>query len=129
VIDVKRLRQDPDGSRAALARRLDPKVDAAVEGILALDRRRRDLLVRVESLKAERNTQSDEVARRRKAGEDAVALLAGLKASGEEVKSLDAEVRAVDAALEATLLDVPNFLQPDVPDGDVSHNRVVRTWG
>jgi seryl-tRNA synthetase len=129
VIDVKRLRQDPDGSRAALARRLDPKVDAAVEGILALDRRRRDLLVRVEALKAERNTQSDEVARRKKAGQDAAALLAGLKASGEEVKSLDAEVRAVDAALEATLLDVPNFLQPDVPDGDVSHNRVVRTWG
>ncbi len=129
MIDVKRLRQDPDGSRAALARRLDPKVDAAVEGILALDRRRRDLLVRVEALKAERNTQSDEVARRKKAGQDAAALLAGLKASGEEVKSLDAEVRAVDAALEATLLDVPNFLQPDVPDGDVSHNRVVRTWG
>jgi len=46
-----------------------------------------------------------------------------------ELKALDAEVREVDAALEATLLDVPNFLQPDVPDGDVSHNRVVRTWG
>jgi len=129
VIDVKRLRQDPEGSRAALARRLDPKVDAAVDRILALDRRRRDLLVRVEARKAERNAQSDEVARRKKAGEDAAALLAGLKASGEEVKALDAEVREVDAALEATLLDVPNFLQPDVPDGDVSHNRVVRTWG
>jgi seryl-tRNA synthetase len=129
VIDVKRLRQDPEGSRAALARRLDPKVDAAVDRILALDRRRRELLVRVEALKAERNAQSDEVARRKKAGADAAALLAGLKASGEAVKALDVEVREVDAALEATLLEVPNFLQPDVPDGDVSHNRVVRTWG
>ena len=129
MIDVKRLRQDPDGGRAALGRRLDSKVDAAVDRILALDRRRRDLLVRVEALKAERNAQSDEVARRKKAGEDAAALLAGLKASGEEVKALDLEVREVDAALEAMLLDVPNFLQPDVPDGDVTHNRVVRTWG
>jgi seryl-tRNA synthetase len=129
VIDVKRLRQDPDGGRAALARRLDPKVDAAVDRILALDRRRRELLVRVEALKAERNAQSDEVARRKKAGEDAAALLAGLKASGEEVKALDLEVREVDASLEAMLLDVPNFLQADVPDGDVTHNRVVRSWG
>ena len=55
MIDVKRLRQDPEGSRAALARRLDPRVDAAVDRILALDRRRRELLVRVEALKAERN--------------------------------------------------------------------------
>ena len=69
------------------------------------------------------------MARRKKAGEDAAALLAGLKASGEAVKALDVEVREVDAALEAALLDVPNFLPPDVPDGDVTHNRVVRTWG
>jgi seryl-tRNA synthetase len=129
VIDVKRLRQDPDGSRAALARRLDPKVDAAVDRILALDRRRRDLLVRVEALKAERNAKSDEVARRKKAGEDAAALLAGLKTSGEEVKALDVEVREVDAALEGALLDVPNFLQADVPDGDATQSKVVRTWG
>jgi seryl-tRNA synthetase len=129
VIDVKRLRQDPEGSRAALARRLDAKVDAAVDRIIALDQRRRELLVRTEALKAQRNTQSDEVARRKKAGEDAAALLAGLKASGDEVKQLDVQVREVDAQLEATLLEVPNVPQPDVPDGDASQNRVLRTWG
>ena len=129
MIDVKRLRQDPDGSRAALARRLDAKVDAAVDRILALDRRRRELLVRTEALKAQRNAQSDEVARRKKAGEDASALLADLKASGDEVKQLDVQVREVDAALEGTLLEVPNILQTDVPDGDATQNRIVRSWG
>ncbi|MFL5519906.1 MAG: aminoacyl--tRNA ligase-related protein, partial [Gemmatimonadales bacterium] len=129
MIDVKRLRQDPDGSRAALARRLDAKVDAAVDRILALDQRRRALLVRTEALKAQRNAQSDEVARRKKAGEDAAALLAELKASGDEVKQLDVQVREVDAALEGTLLEVPNILQTDVPDGDATQNRVVRSWG
>lgn len=129
MIDVKRLRQDPDGSRAALARRLDAKVDAAVDHILALDRRRRELLVRTEALKAQRNAQSDEVARRKKAGEDAAALLAELKASGEEVKQLDVLVREVDAELEGTLLEVPNIVQADVPDGDATQNRIVRSWG
>lgn len=129
MIDVKRLRQDPQGCRAALGRRLDPRVDAAVDRIVELDRRRRELLVRTEALKAERNAQSDEVARRRKAGGEAAELMTALKASGELVKRLDAEVREVDEALEQALLDVPNFLQPDVPDGDASANAVVRTWG
>ena len=129
MIDVRRLRQDPEGSRAALARRLDPKADAAVDRILALDQRRRELLVRTEAIKARRNAQSDEVARRKKAGEDAVALLVGLKASGDEVKQLDAQVREVDVQLEGALLELPNFLQPDVPDGDASRNAVVRSWG
>ena len=55
MIDLKRLRQDPDGSRAALLRRCDPSVAALLDGILELDRQRRELLVRVEALKAERN--------------------------------------------------------------------------
>ena len=49
--------------RASLMRRGDPSLNATLDSMLELDRRRRDLLVRVESLKAERNASSDEVAR------------------------------------------------------------------
>lgn len=129
MIDVKRLRHDPDGSRAALARRLDPSVDQAVDRVLELDVRRRELLTRVEVLKAERNAASDEVARRKKAREPADDLLGQLKASGDTVKALDAEIRAVEAALEAEVLILPNFVLESVPDGDATANRVVRTWG
>jgi seryl-tRNA synthetase len=129
MIDLKRLRQDPDGVRAALRRRLDPATESGVDGLLALDRRRRELLVRVETLKAERNTASEEVARRKKAGEPADALLATLKGSGEAVKTLDAEVREIDQQLDALLLLLPNLPHPDVPDGDASQNRVLRSWG
>ncbi len=129
MIDVKRLRQDPEGSRALLARRLDPATDALLERIVALDRNRRELLVRAESLKAERNAANEEVARLKKAKEDATELLARLKVSGEEVKALDAELRAVDEALDAELLSVPNFLHESVPDGPAEKNVVVRSWG
>lgn len=129
MLDIKRLRQDPDGVRAALARRRDPALVATVDELLALDARRRERLTAVETLKAERNAANEEVARRKKAGAPADDLLASLKASGERVKALDAEVREVDAALEAILLRVPNTPLPEVPDGDASANRVVRTWG
>ena len=68
MIDLKRLRQDPEGSRASLLRRRDPSVGPLLDDILALDRERRERLVRVEALKAERNAASQEVARRKRAG-------------------------------------------------------------
>ncbi len=129
MIDVKRLRQDPEGTRAALARRLDPSLGTAVDRLLEMDRRRRDLLVRVEAKKAERNAASEEVARRKKAKEPADDLLASLKASGEEVKTLDADVREVEAALDGLLLTIPNLPLPEVPEGGETEARTVRTWG
>ena len=115
--------------RTALARRGDAALDRIVGHLLELDVRRRELLTTVETLKAERNAMSDEVARRMKAKEPADDLLATLKASGERVKLLDAEVKGVDEELERELMVVPNLPLPEVPDGDASHNRVVRTWG
>ena len=129
MIDLKRLRQDPEGFRAALRRRLDLGVDAQVDGVLALDRRRRELLTRVETLKADRNRASEEVARLKKEKQSADHLMGRLKAAAEEVKTLDAEVKAVDTELDGLLLILPNPPLDSVPDGDASANRVLRTWG
>jgi seryl-tRNA synthetase len=129
VIDLKRLRQDPDGSRVSLLRRLDPSVGPVLDAILELDRQRRELLVQSESLKAERNAATEEVARRKRAKEPADELMARLKASGEEVKALDARLRDIEAALEQRTLALPNFPAAEIPDGDATANRVVRTWG
>ena len=129
MIDLKRLRQDPEGSRASLLRRLDGSVAEAVDALLALDRERRELLVRVEGLKAERNTATEEVARRKRAGEPADELMARLKRSGEDVKSLDARLRELEAELDRRAMSLPNFPADGTPDGDAAANRVVRTWG
>ncbi len=129
MIDVKRLRQDPVASRASLMRRGDPSLGPTLDAMLELDRRRRDLLVRVETLKAERNAASDEVARRKRAGESADDLMERLKASGEEVRVLDLELREIESALDERALSVPNFPVDQVPEGDASANRLVRAWG
>jgi len=129
MIDLRRLRQDADASRASLARRLDPGLAGQVDRVLELDRRYRESLVRFEALRAERKAASEEVARCKKAGRPADDLLARLKASGEEEKALDAAVRAGEAEVTRELSLLPNFLLDEVPDGDVTANRVVRTWG
>lgn len=129
MIDLKRLRQDPAGSRASLMRRGDPSIAATIDAILELDRQRRDLLVRAERLKAERNAASEEVAQRKRAGEPVEDLMERLKASGEEVKMLDARLREIEATLEGLGLTLPNFLDERVPDGSATANRLVRSWG
>jgi len=129
MIDLKRLRQDPDAGRAGLARRLDPSLDQQVARVLGLDQLHRERLARFEALRAERKAASEEVARRKKNKEPADDLLGRLKASGEEEKVLEAQVRKSEAELSAELLYLPNFLLDEVPDGDASANRVARTWG
>ncbi len=129
MIDVRRVRHDPDAARAALARRLDRGALDQLGHVIALDRRRRAGLAQVEQLQAARNAQSDEVARRKKAKEPADELLAVLKASGEQVHQLEADLKDVEALLNEHLLNVPNFLLDRVPDGEADANRVVRTWG
>jgi seryl-tRNA synthetase len=129
VIDLRRLRQDPQGVRAQLARRLDPAIDELLDQLLALDARRREVLVRAEALKAERNEATAEVARRKRAREPADELMAALKESGETVKALDAELRDIETVLEQRALEVPNLPLAACPDGDATANRVVRTWG
>ncbi|MFI5209135.1 MAG: serine--tRNA ligase [Gemmatimonadales bacterium] len=129
MIDIRLLRQEPEATRASLARRLDPSLSGVLDRLTVLDTRRREIIGRVETLKAERNSASEAVARLKKAGQSAEAEMARLKASGEEVKALDAELRGVETELAGALLTVPNLPLPGVPDGDAAGNKVVRSWG
>jgi seryl-tRNA synthetase len=128
MLDIRMIRESSATVRAALERRdlaLGPRVDEAA----ALDRRRRDLLVEVERLKAERNERSAEVARRKKAREDAVELIESLKGVSDRIKALDDQLRQVDADLDERLLQLPNVPLPEIPTGGADAHRVVRTWG
>jgi seryl-tRNA synthetase len=129
VIDVRLLRQDPVAVRASLLRRGDPALGDAVDAVLQLDRRWRDAVTEVEGLKSERNTQNEEVARRKRAKQPAEELLAALKLSAERVKALDAETRGLASELHDALLQLPNLPHAAAPTGGAEANRVTRRWG
>ena len=129
MIDLRRLRQDAETGRANLARRLDGGLAGQVDRVLELDRRHREALARFETLRAERKAASEEVGRLKKAGQAADELLTRLKVSGEEEKALDAAAREAGEAVTRELSLLPNFVLDEVPDGDATANRVVRSWG
>src|SRR5215472_10827003 len=96
----------------------------------ALDQERRERITSTEKLKAERNKASDEIARRKKAGQDASSLLAEMKRVSEEIKLADERIAELDQRLADFMLTVPNRPHGTVPVGrDVSANVEVRRWG
>ena len=96
----------------------------------ALDRKRRELVTATEQRKAERNRASEEIARRKRAGEKADDLLAAMKAASEEIKRGDEEIARLDPQLQDFMLSIPNLPHSSVPQGhDAKCNVEVRRWG
>lgn len=127
MLDINLIREQPEIVRDALARRqMDPGV---VEEILALDLRRRSLLVEVESLKAERNAVSREIGKCKDPAERQGKIDA-MRTVGDRISELDEQVRQVDEQLTNQTASIPNIPRVDTPLGKDDHdNQVVRTMG
>jgi seryl-tRNA synthetase len=81
-------------------------------------------------LKAQRNQASEQIARLKKAGQDASALLAGMKQVSEEIKQADERIAQLDESLREFMLNVPNIPHSSVPVGAGSRDNVeARRWG
>jgi len=129
MLDLHHLRDHVADVTRSLRRR-GGGADTALETILDLDRRRRDLLVQVEALKKERNEQSRRIGGVVKSGGDAEPLKARVREIGDEIARLDATLAETEAELDRTAAEVPNAPHPSVPDGaGPDDNRVVRSWG
>jgi seryl-tRNA synthetase len=111
-----------------MARNRGIQLDLA--GFRELDRQRRECITTAERLKAERNKASEEIARLKKSGQDAAALLAEMKRVAAEIASQDTQVAEFDARLRDFMLTVPNVPHESVPVGHASaDNLEVRRWG
>ena len=125
--DVKFLRQNRERVEAGIALK-GMTVDLAK--FYAIEERRLAMLHETEMLKARRNASSEEIARKKKAGEDAAADIAAMREVGERIKELDAELRALEQESETLAAWIPNLPHASVPPGrDSSQNQLVRTWG
>lgn len=130
MLDLRRIRSDPDAVKAALARRGDD--GSSVDEVLRLDTERRALAGERDDLRARVNAISKEVGALFRDGkkDEATALQAESKAAGEREKALDAQVTALDEQLRDRLLRMPNEPSPDAPDGaSEADNPVLRTEG
>jgi seryl-tRNA synthetase len=99
------------------------------DGFRLLDRERRESITAGERLKAERNRAGEEIARRKRSGENADALLAEMKRVSEEIKLADERIAALEERLQQFMLSVPNLPDASVPVGDAHANVEIRRWG
>jgi seryl-tRNA synthetase len=114
MIDLRSIRDDPGPAREALARR---GAAEALDELLALDVRRRELLPEVERRRARQNQASDEIAQKKRAGEDAGQVIEGMKAVSAELKTLQAELAEVEEERDRLAATLPNLPHPDAPEG------------
>jgi seryl-tRNA synthetase len=126
VLDLKRMREDPDGVRAALARR-DPGLGRVVEEVLVKDREWRAATTSAENLRAEQRDQSERLAAAKKAGEDVAEELAQMKQMSAQVKDLNERARVAQEQLHAALALLPNLPDPSAAPGP--DDEVVREVG
>ncbi len=129
MLDTRQLRADSEAARAALERRGDPELPRLLDRTLALDVSRREIIGEVEELKARRNRVSREVGERKRRQEDAGPLIEEMQGVGERIRQLDGRLSEVEAALEASLLEMPNLPLTRVPSGGAEDYEVVAEWG
>ena len=128
MLDIKRIREDFEGVKAAVERRC--KGDFGIGTVKELDEKRREILAEVEQMKNKQNTVSKEIPKMKKAGEDTTAIMAEMKELSAAIKKLDGELSQVEADLKDALLNVPNTPNPEVQLGeDDSDNVEIRKFG
>lgn len=129
MIDVRLLRTDFDGVRAALARRGDDAILSSLDRARDLDVRSREIIAERDDLRAKVKSISKDVGMLRRDGkvDEAEALQADSRALGEREQTLDAEYAQVADALRTELLYIPNIPHYAAPDGaSDADNPVVR---
>jgi seryl-tRNA synthetase len=126
MIDVRRLRSDPVGVRAAMARRAQPELLQQLDAALELDREHRDLTAQRDDLRRQVNELSKRVGRLRASGDpSADEVMAESRRLGEVETDIARQADDVEGDLRDVLLRIPNIPDDDAPVGKSEHDNVV----
>jgi seryl-tRNA synthetase len=126
LLDLRLIREDPDGVKASLARR-DANLPGVIDGILAKDSEWRSATETAEGLRATQRAESEKIAAGKRAGEDVSAALERMKALSAEVKTLTERAKAAQEELQSALAPLPNLADPTAAPGP--EDELVREVG
>ncbi len=129
MLDIKTVRQDPERVKQAVKNRCG-NLDKEIDELLAIDVQRREIISRVEELKAKQNAVSKMIPQYKKEGKDVSEIFAEMKEISETIKADDAELSELEAKQRNLLLMIPNIPSDTVPVGaDDSCNPEIRRNG
>ncbi len=103
---------------------------AVLKDFREVDTQRREAITEAESMKARRNKASEDIAKLKKAGQDADAAIAETKDLREQIQAREKIAADLDARLQDILSGIPNIPHASVPVGHSAEENVeVRRWG
>ncbi|HEV7527495.1 MAG TPA: serine--tRNA ligase [Solirubrobacteraceae bacterium] len=126
MLDLKRIREDPDGVSAALARR-DESLAAVVGEVLQADEQWRAQTTAAETLRAEQKARSEEFGAAKARGEEAPQLREAMQELSAQVKQFGEQAAAARQRLDELVARLPNI--PDASAADGPQDEEVRTVG
>ncbi len=127
MLDIRRIRSNPDEVIAALGKRHG---EFPIDKVLELDEKRRDVIIQVEAMKAEQNKVSKEIPLLKKEGKDVTETFAQMKKLSDQVKELDLVLKDLDEELKTILLQIPNTPHESVVEGKTDEDNVeISKWG
>ena len=126
MLDLRRIREDPDEVRAALSRR-DPALARTVEEILDRDEQWRAATTSAESLRATQKKRSEEFAAAKARGEEALELRAAMQEMSAQVKDATSRATAAKERLDELVARLPNL--PDSSAAPGPEDELVREVG
>ena len=126
MLDLKQIKANPDDVAKALSKRM-ASVDFGE--ILGLDQASRDLIGRIEALRAERKEIARQIGEKKRTGQDSAAEEAKASALKDELEALEPRLDQTRRQLQDLLDALPNIPDEMVPPGGKENNRVVRVWG
>lgn len=127
MLDAKFVAANPELVVEKLKKR---NITVDLSAFLQAEENRRQLLAKVEQMKAERNATSKEIGVLKKQGQDAGPIMEKMRELGDEIAALDGEVKAAEETIRSALLAIPNIPNESVPFGNSdADNPVMREWG
>ncbi|MBR3870299.1 MAG: serine--tRNA ligase [Clostridia bacterium] len=129
MLDIKRIKADPDGVREALLGR-QKDYGEEINEVLALDEHRRELIFDTEQRKAKQNEVSKLIPQYKKEGKPTDEIMAEMRELSEGIKADGAKLAEIEEKLDAVIKKIPNVPNEKVKVGkDDSDNVEIRKWG
>lgn len=120
MLDIKLIREKKDEVEKALLKRME-KSKLNLDEIVSLDDQRKDLILKLEELQAERNINSKV--------KPIPEIVEKMKEVGEDIKKFEGNLKEIEKKLKEELSNLPNIPADDVAAGGKENNKVIKTFG
>ena len=127
MIEVSKIRHDLNALRVAISRK---KFTFDLDGLVALDQKRRSSISEAEQARAGQKSANNEMSQLPKGSPEFLAKVAEMKEFAGKVKELETLAREADAEFQEAFMTIPNIPHESVPDGKGEEdNQTISTWG